>query len=95
MSYASNLIEFPVQGAHAAHVALSRELLEAIAFAGDAATGMGRVVDRVRLDERAVLAGGNPIGWVSLARELQRDLARVETVPQIVEIVINERLMRD
>jgi nicotinamidase-related amidase len=45
--------------------------------------------------ERTVQAGGQPIGWVSLACELQRDWARVETVPQIVEIVINERLMRD
>jgi nicotinamidase-related amidase len=45
--------------------------------------------------ERTVQAGGKPIGWVSLACELQRDWARVETVPQIVEIVINERLMRD
>jgi nicotinamidase-related amidase len=45
--------------------------------------------------ERTVQAGGNPIGWVSLACELQRDWARVETVPQIVEIVINERLTKD
>ena len=45
--------------------------------------------------ERTVQAGGKPIGWVSLACELQRDWGRVETVPQIVEIVINERLMRD
>jgi nicotinamidase-related amidase len=42
--------------------------------------------------ERTVQAGGQPIGWVSLACELQRDWARTETVPQIVEIVINERL---
>jgi nicotinamidase-related amidase len=45
--------------------------------------------------ERTVQAGGKPIGWVSLACELQRDWSRVETVPQIVEIVITERLMRD
>jgi nicotinamidase-related amidase len=45
--------------------------------------------------ERTVQAGGKPIGWVSLACELQRDWARVETVPQIVEIVINERLTKD
>jgi hypothetical protein len=32
---------------------------------------------------------------VSLACELQRDWGRVETVPQIVEIVINERLGKD
>jgi nicotinamidase-related amidase len=45
--------------------------------------------------ERTVQAGGKPIGWVSLACELQRDWARVETVPQVVEIVINERLTKD
>jgi nicotinamidase-related amidase len=45
--------------------------------------------------ERTVQAGAKPIGWVSLACELQRDWARVETVPQIVEIVITERLMQD
>lgn len=45
--------------------------------------------------ERTVQAGAKPIGWVSLACELQRDWARVETVPQVVEIVINQRLMRD
>jgi nicotinamidase-related amidase len=45
--------------------------------------------------ERTVRAGAKPIGWVSLACELQRDWARVETVPQIVEIVINARLLRE
>jgi nicotinamidase-related amidase len=45
--------------------------------------------------ERTVQAGGEPIGWVSLACELQRDWGRVETVPQVVEIVINDRLMQD
>jgi nicotinamidase-related amidase len=45
--------------------------------------------------ERTVQAGGKPIGWVSLACELQRDWARVETVPQVVEIVITERLTKD
>jgi nicotinamidase-related amidase len=44
--------------------------------------------------ERTVQAGGRPIGWVSLACELQRDWARTDTVPQIVEIVINERLAK-
>jgi hypothetical protein len=53
MPPASNLIEVPVHGVHAAHEALSRDLLEAIAPAGDAATGMGRVVDRVRREARA------------------------------------------
>ncbi len=45
--------------------------------------------------ERAVQAGAKPIGWVSLACELQRDWGRVETVPQIVEIVITERLTKE
>jgi nicotinamidase-related amidase len=45
--------------------------------------------------ERTVQAGASPISWVSLACELQRDWARMETVPQIVEIVINERLLQD
>jgi nicotinamidase-related amidase len=45
--------------------------------------------------ERVVQAGGVPIGWVSLACELQRDWNRVETVPQIVEIVLTERLLKE
>jgi nicotinamidase-related amidase len=44
--------------------------------------------------ERTVQAGGRPIGWVSFACELQRDWARTDTVPQIVEIVINQRLAK-
>jgi nicotinamidase-related amidase len=44
--------------------------------------------------ERTVQAGGRPIGWVSLACELQRDWGRTETVPQIVEIVIDKRLAK-
>jgi nicotinamidase-related amidase len=45
--------------------------------------------------ERVVAAGGQPISWVSLACELQRDWARAETVPEIVEIVLNERLLKE
>ncbi len=45
--------------------------------------------------ERVVEAGGVPIGWVSLACELQRDWNRLETVPQIVEIVLTERLLKE
>src|ERR1700704_2184418 len=41
--------------------------------------------------ERVVQAGAVPIGWVSLACELQRDWNRLDTVPQIVEIVLTER----
>jgi len=45
--------------------------------------------------ERVVQAGGTPISWVSLASELQRDWARLETVPQVVEIVLTERLLKE
>lgn len=44
--------------------------------------------------ERVVQAGAKPIGWVSLAAELQRDWGREETAGGIVEIVVNERLAR-
>jgi nicotinamidase-related amidase len=44
---------------------------------------------------RVVQAGGAPIGWVALACELQRDWNRLETVPQVVEIVLTERLLRE
>ena len=43
--------------------------------------------------ERVVQAGAQPISWVSLACELQRDWARVETVPGISEIVLTDRLL--
>jgi nicotinamidase-related amidase len=45
--------------------------------------------------ERVVLAGGVPISWVSFASELQRDWNRLETVPQIVEIVLADRLLKE
>ena len=45
--------------------------------------------------ERVVQAGAQPIGWVSLACELQRDWARVETVPAIVDIVLADRLLQE
>ena len=45
--------------------------------------------------ERVVQAGAQPISWVSLACELQRDWARHETVPGIVEIVLTERLLEE
>ncbi len=45
--------------------------------------------------ERVVQAGGVPIGWVSLACELQRDWNRLETVPQLVEIVLTDRLLKE
>jgi nicotinamidase-related amidase len=44
--------------------------------------------------ERVVQAGGKPISWVSLAVELQRDWARGETVDDVVQIVLTERLLK-
>jgi nicotinamidase-related amidase len=44
--------------------------------------------------ERVIQAGGKPIGWVSLAAELQRDWAREETAAAVGEIVLTERLLR-
>lgn len=44
--------------------------------------------------QRIVQAGAEPISWVSLACELQRDWARVETVPDVVDIVLTTRLLR-
>jgi nicotinamidase-related amidase len=45
--------------------------------------------------ERVVQAGAQPVSWVSLACELQRDWARLETVPAIVEIVLTDRLLQE
>ena len=45
--------------------------------------------------ERVALAGGQPISWVALACELQRDWARVETVAQVIQIVLTERLLQE
>jgi hypothetical protein len=45
--------------------------------------------------ERVVQAGGQAISWVALACELQRDWNRQETVSDIVQIVITERLSKE
>ena len=45
--------------------------------------------------ERVLQAGAQPISWVSLASELQRDWARQETAAGIVEIVLTERLLKE
>jgi nicotinamidase-related amidase len=45
--------------------------------------------------ERVVQAGGQPISWVSLACELQRDWARQETVADVVKIVLTDRLRQE
>ena len=42
---------------------------------------------------RVIQAGAQPITWVSLSSELQRDWARTETIGAIVEIVLNDRLL--
>jgi nicotinamidase-related amidase len=44
--------------------------------------------------ERIVKAGAQPISWVSLACELQRDWARTKTVPAVVDIVLTSRLLK-
>ncbi len=45
--------------------------------------------------DRVIQAGGQPISWVSLAVELQRDWARQDTVQAIVEIVLTDRLQKE
>src|SRR5271155_5637094 len=45
--------------------------------------------------ERVVQAGAQPISWVALACELQRDWAREETVADVIEIVLTDRLLKE
>ena len=59
----------------------------------DAVAGTSPEAHRAGL-ERIVHAGGQPISWVSLACELQRDWARQDTVPAIVDIVLTSRLLK-
>ena len=59
----------------------------------DAIGGTSPEAHRVGL-ERGMQAGGQPISWVSLACELQRDWARQDTVAAIVEIVLTDRLLK-
>jgi nicotinamidase-related amidase len=44
--------------------------------------------------QRVVQSGAQPISWVGLAVELQRDWAREETVADVIEIVLTERLLQ-
>jgi nicotinamidase-related amidase len=60
----------------------------------DAVGGTSPEAHRAGL-ERIVQAGAQPISWVSLACELQRDWARVATVPDVVDIVLTTRLLAD
>src|ERR1700676_1721415 len=59
----------------------------------DAVAGTSPEAHRAGL-ERIVQAGGQPISWVSLACELQRDWARRDTVADIVDIVLTSRLLK-
>jgi nicotinamidase-related amidase len=45
--------------------------------------------------KRVIQAGGQPVGWVSLACELQRDWARQDTVAEVVQIVLTDRLRKE
>jgi nicotinamidase-related amidase len=60
----------------------------------DAIGGTSPEAHRAGLD-RVFQAGGQPVSWVSLACELQRDWARQETVADVVEIVLADRLRKE
>jgi nicotinamidase-related amidase len=60
----------------------------------DAIGGTSPEAHRAGLD-RVMQAGGQPISWVSLAVELQRDWARQETVQAVIEIVLTDRLLKE
>jgi nicotinamidase-related amidase len=60
----------------------------------DAIGGTSPEAHRAGLD-RVTQAGGQPVSWVSLACELQRDWARQDTVPAIIEIVLTDRLLKE
>ena len=57
----------------------------------DAIAGTSGEAHRAGL-ERVMQAGAQPISWVSLAGELQRDWSRDETVPGVVDIVFTDRM---
>ena len=59
----------------------------------DAVGGTSPEAHRAGL-ERIVQAGAQPVSWVSLACEMQRDWARAETVPDVVDIVLTSRLLQ-
>ena len=60
----------------------------------DAIAGTSPEAHRAGLD-RVIQAGGQPVSWLSLAGELQRDWARQGTVAEIVEIVLTDRLLKE
>jgi nicotinamidase-related amidase len=59
----------------------------------DAVAGTSVEAHRAGL-ERIVQAGAQPISWVSLACELQRDWGRTSTVAEVVDIVLTSRLLK-
>src|ERR1700726_4474279 len=59
----------------------------------DAIAGTSPEAHRAGLD-RVLQAGGQPVSWVSLAVELQRDWARQDTVAAVIEIVLTDRLLK-
>jgi nicotinamidase-related amidase len=59
----------------------------------DAVGGTSQLAHETGL-QRVVQAGAQPISWVSLACEWQRDWARVGTVPQVVDLVLTSRLLK-
>ena len=60
----------------------------------DAIGGTSPEAHRAGLD-RVTQGGGQPVSWVSLAVELQRDWARQATVQPIIEIVLTDRLLKE
>jgi nicotinamidase-related amidase len=60
----------------------------------DAVGGTSPEAHRAGLD-RVTQAGGQPVSWVSLACELQRDWARQDTVQAVIEIVLTDRLLKE
>ena len=60
----------------------------------DAIGGTSVEAHRAGLD-RVVQGGARPVSWVALAVELQRDWARLETVQQVVQIVLTDRLLKE
>jgi nicotinamidase-related amidase len=60
----------------------------------DAIGGTSPEAHRAGLD-RVIQAGGQPVSWVSLAVELQRDWARLDTVASVIEIVLADRLLKE
>jgi nicotinamidase-related amidase len=59
----------------------------------DAIGGTSLEAHRAGLD-RVMQAGAQPISWVSLAVELQRDWARQDTVAAVIQIVLTDRLSK-